>query len=235
MTMPIPRPSPNRGTRPAGPAIDILLLHYTGMESAEAALARLADPAAAVSAHYVVDEDGAVYAMVAEAERAWHAGVAAWAGAHDINDRSIGIEIVNPGHEFGYRPFAEPQMAALEGLARGILSRHPIPPHRVLGHSDVAPARKRDPGELFDWARLARSGIGVWPARQGRIGAAADGAALRRYLRQFGYMVDSYGDSAASLRDVVTAFQRHFRPESCDGEADDDCLVRAQALCAGLP
>lgn len=155
--------SPNHDDRPPGATIDILVLHYTGMKTAEEALARLCDPVARVSAHYTIDRDGRIYAHVAEERRAFHAGVSYWAGETNVNARSIGIELVNPGHEFGYIPFAEPQIAALIELAHGILSRHPIPAQRVIGHSDVAPARKTDPGELFPWQRLAENGIGLWP------------------------------------------------------------------------
>jgi len=154
MPLVIESPSPNFDARPDGQrgtqAIDILLLHYSGMESATAAIARLCDVTAKVSAHYCVDEDGILFRLVPEDRRAWHAGAASWAGAGDINARSIGIELVNPGHEFGYRSFPEAQMETLIELAGEILARHPIPPQRVLGHSDVAPLRKEDPGELFD-------------------------------------------------------------------------------------
>ncbi len=170
MALVVERPSPNHDARPDGQAVDILLLHYTGMKSAEAALARLCDPAAKVSAHYVIDEDGTLTRLVDEARRAWHAGVSSWAGDSGVNARSIGIELVNPGHEFGYRPFPAPQMAALTALARDILARHAIPPQRVLGHSDVAPTRKQDPGELFDWEALAAAGIGLWPPRASASG-----------------------------------------------------------------
>jgi N-acetylmuramoyl-L-alanine amidase len=195
-------PSPNSDDR-AGP-VDILVLHYTGMESAEAALARLCDPAAKVSAHYLIDEAGRVFALVDEARCAWHAGVACWAGERDVNSRAIGVELANPGHEFGYRDFPEAQMAALVGLALGILARHPIPPHRVLAHSDVAPARKQDPGERFDWARCAREGVGLYPpdglpkpdAPPGRDGFLRD-------LARFGY--DTSAPDAA-----IEAFRRHF-------------------------
>ncbi len=152
------RPSPNHDERAAGKPVDILLLHYTGMRSAEGALKWLTDPASRVSSHYFVDEDGRVAAMVAEGRRAWHAGKSFWAGETDINSRSIGIEIANPGHEFGYRPFPGAQTEAVIALCRDILARHPIPPERVLAHSDVAPLRKHDPGELFPWARLAVGG-----------------------------------------------------------------------------
>ncbi|MGH6879104.1 MAG: N-acetylmuramoyl-L-alanine amidase, partial [Rhizomicrobium sp.] len=159
----IERLSPNHDPRPDGAAIDMLILHYTGMRTAEEALERLCDPAAKVSAHYTIDREGSLYRHVDESRRARHAGVSFWAGECDVNSRSIGIELVNPGHEFGYIPFADAQVAALIELARGILTRHPIPPHRILGHSDVAPARKMDPGELFPWRELAKAGIGLFP------------------------------------------------------------------------
>ena len=204
----IQRPSPNHNDRNA--PVDMLVLHYTGMKSAEDALARLCDPNAKVSAHYTIDEDGTVYAMVPEDRRAWHAGVSYWAGGTDINARSIGIELVNPGHEFGYRAFAEDQIAALTTLCHSILMRHPIASARVLGHSDVAPARKDDPGELFPWARLAKAGIGLWPQPlESDLGPEA--------LSRFGYDPDAPPDKA------ITAFQRHFRPRKLDGLWDPEC------------
>ena len=205
----IDRPSPNHDDRGGAP-IDMLVLHYTGMPSGEAALARLCDPAAKVSAHYTIDEDGTIYAHVPEARRAWHAGVAHWAGESDINSRSIGIELVNPGHEFGYRDFPNAQIVALTTLCHGILLRHPIASWRVLGHSDVAPARKEDPGELFPWKRLAEAGIGLWPAPSA---SNLEASALAR----FGY------DPDAPLDKVIAAFQRHFRPKSVNGQWDDEC------------
>jgi N-acetylmuramoyl-L-alanine amidase len=218
----IERPSPNHNARPADTPIDILLLHYTGMETAEAALDRLCDPGAKVSAHYTIDEDGAVYRHVAEERRAWHAGKSYWAGDTDVNGRSIGIELVNPGHEFGYRPFPEAQMTALIALAKEIVARHAIPAHRVLAHSDVAPARRQDPGELFDWARLAEAGVGLWPKTTAH--PAGDAAAM---LERFGYAADGSG--------VVAAFQRHFRPSRIDGVVDEETLGRLAALVAELP
>jgi N-acetylmuramoyl-L-alanine amidase len=218
----IERPSPNHNARPAGTPIDILLLHYTGMETAEAALERLCDPGSRVSAHYTIDEDGTVYRHVDEARRAWHAGKSYWAGATDVNGRSVGIELVNPGHEFGYRSFPEAQMAALIPLAQAIVARHEIPPHRVLAHSDVAPDRKQDPGELFDWARLAAAGIGLWP----KAAAQPDGDA-QAMLKRFGYDPSAGG--------AVAAFQRHFRPARIDGVADAETLGRLSALVAELP
>ncbi|RCK49923.1 hypothetical protein TH25_13035 [Thalassospira profundimaris] len=156
-------PSPNFGERPAETAIDMLVLHYTGMPSGEMALERMCDPASQVSAHYMIEEDGCIYQLVAEAKRAWHAGRGQWRGCCDVNSRAIGIEIVNPGHEFGYRPFAVRQIDALKVLIKAILARHNIPAHHIIAHSDMAPDRKEDPGELFPWHQLAAEGIGLWP------------------------------------------------------------------------
>jgi N-acetylmuramoyl-L-alanine amidase len=213
------RPSPNQDSRD-GAAIDLLVLHYTGMQSGEAALARLCDPTAKVSAHYTIDEDGTVYAMVPEDRRAWHAGISCWAGARDVNARSIGIELVNPGHEFGYRAFPSAQIVALSALAKDILIRHAIPAWRVLGHSDVAPLRKEDPGELFPWAKLAGEGIGLWPD------SAADpgDAVVTDLLTRYGY------DPEVPLDKRITAFQRHFHPARVDGMAD----AETRMLLAGL-
>ena len=228
MTLTIrPWPSPNYDTRPAGAAIDMLILHYTGMPSAAAALDRLRDPAAAVSAHYVVEEDGGVWQLVADEQRAWHAGVSAWRGIGDVNSRSIGIELVNPGHEFGYRPFPAPQIAALIELARLILARHPIPPGHVLGHADVAPARKQDPGELFPWQQLAEAGIGLWPGK-----APVDDLGWPRIARDLaavGYDAGS-GPGDPALRLALIAFQRHWRPGRCDGVPDRESAARLAGL-----
>ena len=213
----IERPSPNCGPRPDGIPVDTLVLHYTGMKSAEEALARLCDPAAKVSAHYCVDEDGAITRLVAEDQRAWHAGIAYWRGETDINARSIGIELVNPGHEFGYRPFPEVQITALTLIASAILRRHPITPRNVVGHSDIAPSRKQDPGELFDWPRLARVGIGLWPES-----VPAKPEDVPMMLAEYGYRSEEEG--------VVAAFQRHFRPSRIDGVADEETA----GLIAGL-
>ena len=188
----------------------MLVLHYTGMKTAAEALARLCDPAAKVSAHYTVDEDGTIYAHVPEDRRAWHAGVSHWAGVTNVNARSIGIEIVNPGHEFGYRAFPEAQIAALIRLSHGLVMRHPIAASQVVGHSDVAPMRKEDPGELFPWEKLAVAGIGLWPqAIASDVGAEA--------MIRYGY------DPKADQTKVITAFQRHFRPAKLDGEWDSEC------------
>lgn len=222
------RPSPNHGPRKGDCPVDILLLHYTGMRSAEAALGWLCDPRSTVSSHYLVFEDGRVFRLVDEARRAHHAGVSSWAGETDINGRSIGIEIANPGHEFGYRRFPEAQIDAVIALCIDILGRHPIPPERVLAHSDVAPMRKQDPGELFPWQRLHREGVGhyVFPAPlEGgpslSLGARGpDVARLREQFRQYGYGLGGSDELDDEMAAVVTAFQRHFRPERVDGVLD---------------
>lgn len=236
-----PTASPNFGPRLPEPGqpflIDMLVIHYTGMRSADAALDRLCDPSAEVSAHYLIREDGRIHALVAEAERAWHAGRSFWRGARDINSRSIGIELVNPGHDHGYRPFPNPQIEALCALAKDILARHPIPPANVVGHSDIAPERKRDPGELFDWQRLALAGIGLWPdivAGAEDLAGLADSeiGACRRALAAFGYALApgeaEDGQSAA----VATAFQSRFRPLAVTGRLDLGTWARAERLLA---
>lgn len=225
-----PFPTPNQDERPAdaGP-IDTLVMHYTGMKSAREALERMRDPVWKVSAHWCVDEDGTVYRLVPEEMRAWHAGISWWRGRRDLNDTSIGIEIVNPGHEFGYRPFPPAQMNALIRLCHAIQIRHVIDPRNVVGHSDIAPSRKQDPGELFDWARLAQEGIGHWPAPVAEPGPALSiarpeqGRHVRDWQKrfaQFGYGL--YEDSVfgEETEYVVTAFQRHFRQARVDGVLD---------------
>jgi N-acetylmuramoyl-L-alanine amidase len=204
----IDMPSPNHDDRGTA-ALDMLVLHYTGMQTAKAALERLCDPVAKVSAHYTIDEDGTVYAHVPEARRAWHAGVSSWAGETDINARSIGIELINPGHEYGYRDFPDAQIAALITLC-----------HRILGHSDVAPARKEDPGERFPWQRLAKAGIGFWPQP---IASDLGPEALGR----FGY------DLSVGTEKAIIAFQRHFRPKKLDGQWDGECAGLLASLLTG--
>ena len=202
----------------------MLILHYTGMQSAQAALDRLRDPAARVSSHYVVDEDGAVWRLVAEQRRAWHAGISHWRGHATLNDRSVGIEIVNPGHEWGYRRFPALQMAAVCDLCLAILGRHPIPARNVVGHSDVAPDRKQDPGELFDWPGLAANGVGLWPGPTAEAGWVGD---VPGALRAIGY---GDGDLAATLR----AFQRHWLPDAVTGWADAATQARLHAVLAAM-
>jgi len=193
-------PSPNFNDRPQGCPVDVLVYHYTGMETAQAALERLCDPAFEVSAHYCIDETGQTYALVPEEKRAWHAGVSAWQGDSNMNDRSIGIELVNKGYEWGYHPFPEAQIMALITLSQAILQRHPaIIPDRIVGHSDIAPTRKADPGEFFPWQRLAQDhGLGVWPFPHD---------VNSQGLQAFGYDVSDY--DAAHM-----AWRRRFDPDS---------------------
>lgn len=216
-----PMVSPNFNDRAPGLPVDMLVIHYTGMETGEAALQRLCDKAAKVSAHYLIDEDGNVHRLVDEDKRAWHAGVAWWRGAMDVNGRSIGIELVNPGHEFGYRDFPDAQMTALEGLASSILKRHPIPARNVVGHADIAPSRKQDPGELFDWKRLADFGIGVW----------AEGVEpVEMMPGEVMVMLAAFGYDVTNLQAAIIAFQRHFRPSLINGEPDGETAALLKAL-----
>ncbi|HUI35584.1 MAG TPA: N-acetylmuramoyl-L-alanine amidase [Stellaceae bacterium] len=226
------RPSPNHDSRGEAiggpPRIDMLVLHYTGMQSADAALDRLCDPAAQVSSHYLVDEDGTIWRLVPEERRAWHAGVSFWRGETALNGVSIGIEIVNPGHEWGYRGFPEPQMRAVETLCQDIVARRSIPAHRVVGHSDIAPTRKSDPGELFDWLRLARAGVGLWPEpavelrdRRGRGVGIVERARALADLARIGYQVEP-----GNVGPPLAAFQRRFRPERWDGRLDGETSAR---------
>jgi N-acetylmuramoyl-L-alanine amidase len=207
-------PSPNFGERTL--PITMLVLHYTGMKSGAEAIAWLANPASKVSAHYVVDEDGQIVHMVREEQRAQHAGLSHWRGVTDCNSASIGIEIVNPGHEWGYRPFPKEQMDALVPLVAEIVGTYSIHPRNVVGHSDVAPARKLDPGELFDWEQLARLKLAVPRPVKGLIDPQWSDAAFLLALERFGYGI---ADGPAA----VVAFQRRFRPENVDGKIDGQC------------
>ena len=217
---------------------DMLLLHYTGMSDAQGALDWLCDPSSKVSCHYFVFEDGRIVQLVAEARRAWHAGAAAWAGEQDINSCSIGIEIANCGHDGGYPDYPEAQMKAVVELSRDIVARRKIALQRVLAHSDVAPSRKCDPGEKFDWARLARAGVGLWvepaPGEAGDILGPGDSgpavAALQHNLARFGYALTVSGVFDQTTEEAVTAFQRHFRQVKVDGRADVATIEALQAL-----
>ena len=208
-------PSPNFGLRRGGAAADMVVLHYTGMATAAAAIARLADPESEVSAHYLVDIDGRVLQMVAEEMRAWHAGAARWGAVADVNSRSIGIELVNPGHELGYPPYPEPQLASLEALLEDILARRQISPERVVGHACVAPERKRDPGEKLDWRRLARRGLAVWldPEPEAGPEAAPDAGRFQAAARRFGYGAPESGAWCDSTLAVWRAFLGRFLPQ----------------------
>ena len=224
-------PSPNFDSRRAPP--DMLVLHYTGMPTGEDALARLCDPTAKVSAHYLVKEDGSILRLVDEARRAWHAGRGGWQGETDCNSASIGIEIVNPGHEFGYRDFPEVQVDAVISLVSDIRTRWTIPDARIIGHSDLAAERKQDPGERFPWKRLAAVGHGLWfePAQEriaalgAPLGPGDEGLGvivLRAGLHRLGYVLPPGGDYDEATKATVEAFQRHWRPGQVDGIADGE-------------
>jgi N-acetylmuramoyl-L-alanine amidase len=231
--------SPNIEPRKNCDRPDMLILHYTGMHSAEKAIDWLARPESGVSCHYVIGRDGRVTQMVAECMRAWHAGVSHWAGETDVNSRSIGIEIDNPGHELGYPDFPEPQMCAVEKLSLDIVQRCNIRPDRVLAHSDIAPIRKIDPGEKFDWARLARGGVGLWvepallkPGDTG-IGQGYSGEFVvlaQEMLQRYGYGINVSGDFDHATEATIRAFQRHFRPLRADGRIDQSTITTLERL-----
>jgi N-acetylmuramoyl-L-alanine amidase len=233
------RPSPNHGERKNNAKPDMIVLHYTGMPDATVALDRLCSPKSEVSAHYVVLEDGRIIQCVPESRRAWHAGASYWAGETDINSCSIGIEIVNPGHDFGYPDFPKRQIAAVTTLCRSIMTRHKVPPYRVLAHSDIAPSRKQDPGEKFPWKILADSGIGLWV----KPAPVTDGGPifvlgerniaikeLQAGLAKYGYQVNETSHLDGPTRDALAAFQRHFRPARVDGIADLSTMATLKAL-----
>ncbi|MBX3565005.1 MAG: N-acetylmuramoyl-L-alanine amidase [Sphingomonas sp.] len=222
----IDAPSPNFNERKL--PVSMIVLHYTGMTSGEAALERLRDPVAEVSAHYLVEEDGRIFRLVEEDKRAWHAGRAHWRGIKDVNSASVGIEIVNPGHEHGYRNFTEAQMGAVIPLVAAIKERHGITRGNVVGHSDVAPARKQDPGELFNWHALARLRLALPRPTKNLVDPGWPDAGFMLALERFGYDVE---DGPAA----VTAFQRRFRPEMIDGEIDAECRCLLLALLLPKP
>ena len=226
MSQIIETPSPNFDER--GLPVSMLVLHSTGMQDAASALARLTDPEAKVSAHYLVAEDGQVIRMIDEEKRAWHAGRSYWRGITDVNSASVGIEIVNPGHEFGYRPFAEVQIEAVIELTRKIVHRHRITRGNVVGHSDVAPARKQDPGELFPWAQLARHRLALPRPTKNLVDPHWNDASFLLALERFGYDVT---DREAAVR----AFQRRFRPELIDGIIDGESRAILLALLLPRP
>jgi len=217
------RVSPNHDARPDERAPDLIVLHYTGMQGGAEALERLCDPAARVSAHYCIEEDGTLWRLVPESRRAWHAGLSSWQGQSGVNDRSLGIELVNPGHEWGYRVFPEAQMAVLLELLAVLRVRWRIPRAGIVGHSDVAPLRKEDPGELFDWARLAAAGHGIWP------GSAPprepDEETARAALSRIGY-----GYLEEDLPAVLRAFQRRYRQGRVDGVLDGETMGVIEAV-----
>jgi N-acetylmuramoyl-L-alanine amidase len=232
--------SPNYDARTR--TIELVVLHYTGMQDARAALQRLCDPAplaghypgpwqsadtprdsvlGRVSAHYVVDERGDIFRLVNECDRAWHAGASSWKGEGDVNSRSIGVEIVNGGHDFDLPDYPTVQIDAVIALLQRILPRWSLSSASVVGHSDVAPGRKLDPGEKFPWRRLAQAGVALWPSASAANGAGeADFSLAQRQLRAFGYGIDETGMDDAQTRIVVEAFQRRFRPHRIDGVLD---------------
>ena len=222
----IDTPSPNFDERKL--PITMLVLHYTGMQDAPSAIEWLANPASKVSAHYVVTEDGQIIRMVDEANRAWHAGRSHWRGITDVNSASIGIEIVNPGHEFGYRPFTEEQMSALIPLVADIVDRYNIPRANVVGHSDIAPARKQDPGELFPWGQLARLRLALPRPTKNLMDPHWTDSGFMLALERFGYDI-------AEPEPAVVAFQRRFRPELIDGVIDGECRAILLALLLPKP
>lgn len=231
--------SPNHGPRIGYEAPDSVVLHYTGMVDGAAALARLCDPASQVSCHYVVDENGSLLQLVDEDRRAWCCGRSSWQGVTDMNSASISIEIVNGGHDFGLPPFPAAQVAAVSLLCCDIMHRHGIPSARVLAHSDIAPGRKRDPGERFPWSKLAEAGVGLWPPdvddwvplpllSLGTHGPAV--SQLQATLAGVGYGIGVDGVFGPETQAVIEAFQRRYRPERIDGVADDLTRMRLHAL-----
>lgn len=235
---PIASPSPNWDERPDGNMIDTVVLHYTGMKTGAEALARLCDPAAKVSAHYMIEEDGRLYQLVPEDKRAWHAGVSSWQGRDNINHTSIGIELVNPGHEFGYRHFPTAQIDRLLDLLGDITARHEIAPSRFIGHSDIAPDRKSDPGERFPWQRLASAGYGLWSDVSGEsvrsVAKVGDKGALvgnlNKQLGIVGYHISDHDSFDYPTECAVRAFQAHWRPETVSGIVDEGTAARLEDI-----
>lgn len=235
-------PSPNFGERKSGRNIDALILHYTGMETGQAAQDWLCNSESQVSCHYIVHEDGRIVQMVREADRAWHAGKSHWQGEDDINSCSVGIEIVNGGHDYGMPEFPKDQMVSVVKLCQSIVARNAIAAHRVLAHSDVAPVRKVDPGEKFNWKLLAQSGVGHWteatPIAGGRYYCEGESGqpieALQAMLSLYGYKIDVNGMFDAQTKGVVEAFQRHFRASKIDGVADFSTIDTLHRLLKSL-
>lgn len=229
-------PSPNFNARKDG-GIRFVVIHYTGMKTADDALKRLCDQAAQVSAHYLINEDGGIARLVAEEQRAWHAGTSYWRGERDLNSASIGIELCNPGHDWGYRPFPHMQIAALKTLLGEIRARHHIAADGILGHSDIAPSRKADPGELFPWHELARENFGLWPEETRVLPGLPDLASAFRRLSEIGYAVPTTVEEGSDIlnaesgaTDVIKAFQRRYLPRQVDGHLDDVTATRIAAV-----
>lgn len=236
-------PSPNHGERRGGVSPDMLILHYTGMQDSETALRRLCEESSEVSSHYLVFEDGRIAQLVPESRRAWHAGEASWENVTDINSRSIGIEICNPGHDYGYPSFPKKQIKSVIALCKDIVRRQKIRADRVLAHSDIAPGRKQDPGEKFPWDELHRHGVGHWvkPEKIGGDAGFRDGdhneeiAAVQKQFRDYGYKVVPTGTFDETTKNIVLAFQRHFRPKRIDGVLDASTRATLNKLFAIRP
>ncbi len=226
----VDHPSPNHGPRPAGAGVRFVVLHYTGMASGRAALRRLCDPASGVSAHYVIDEAGTILRLVPDERRAWHAGQGAWQDCTDLNSHTLGIELIHPGHDFGYRPFAGPQIDALCRLLEQLLVRYRLAPAAVIAHSDLAPRRKRDPGEFFPWRTLARRGLAFWPEDPGNP-MPVDPLAAWALLQRLGYRPEL---AAIGFAPALRAFQRRFRPQQVDGVLDPATMGRLVAVVRAL-
>jgi N-acetylmuramoyl-L-alanine amidase len=227
----IPHPSPNFNNRDTAVPLQFIILHYTGMKTGTEALARLCDKSAQVSAHYVVEEDGRVFKLVDEGKRAWHAGESRWKDVTDINSASIGIELVNPGHQFGYRDFPAAQIEALKKLTKDIIARHKMNPRTcLLAHADVAPVRKEDPGELFPWKDLAKEGLGLWPVPAEDDYGHAEDDEVQNLLRIVGYDVPNSGAYDRQTRAALLAFQRHYEPDNLTGTPEPETVARLRAL-----
>nr|HIL74870.1 N-acetylmuramoyl-L-alanine amidase [Rhodospirillales bacterium] len=221
-------PSPNYNDRPPGTEIDILVFHYTGMPKPAQALERMCDPDVKVSAHYLIDKDGQLFQLISEEKRAWHAGISSWRNNYNINDRSIGIELANPGHEFGYQKFPTRQIDTLIEIAKDIIKRHPVPARNIIGHSDIAPARKKDPGEFFDWHKLALKGIGYWPESLKTENINQINAS------NFKLALQKYGYDTTDLPATILAFQRHFLPTRCNSQPDQEMFKMLEILISNI-
>lgn len=228
-------PSPNFGPRRNGGAVELILLHYTAMGSGAAALARLKDPAAEVSAHYFIAEEGVIRRLVPDAMRAWHAGAGSWRGLRDVNSRSIGIELDHRGHDGGSPPFPEVQMQALERLLAWLMARHGLPPEAVLAHSDIAPERKADPGEKFDWRRLWLRGLSIWLDPSAAVSGVADPVGFQEAARRFGYAVPESGVWCGPSLAVLEAFRRRFLPAAVGQPPRAADVAHMQAIAARWP
>lgn len=231
----IERSSPNFNARTTG--IRHVVVHYTGMTSRDEALARLCDAAAKVSAHYLIDQEGTIFRLVPEEHRAWHAGVSYWRGVRDLNSTSVGIELCNPGHDWGYRSFPAPQLRALKDLLADLFARHRLSPEALLGHSDIAPSRKADPGELFPWRDFAADGFGLWPEDAMPLAGHAGLAGAFRRLSEIGYAVPTTPEEGSDIlnaesaaTDVLKAFQRRYLPDRIDGHLDPETAARIAAV-----